>query len=99
MLPAAASYLGLSTARLAHDMRAGKSLAEIASSEKKSLTGLESALTTALRQTIRKEAAAKRLTPAQAAVQERQAAATARRFVERTGFGQAPGGGPPGAGG
>ncbi len=97
--PAAASYLGLSAAKLQQYMRSGQSLAEIASSEKKSLAGLESVLTTALRQAIQKEAASKQLTSAQAKAQERQAAATVQRFVERKGFGQRPAGGPSGTGG
>lgn len=48
-LPAAASYLGLSTPQLVQQLSGGKSLAQIATSRGKSVSGLEQAMTAAER--------------------------------------------------
>ncbi len=95
LMPAAAKYLGLSETTLQHDMASGKSLAQVASGEKKPLAGLESALVTALKQAVGQELAAKKLSSTQAKAQESQAAAAVKRFVQQKGFGHPPGGGSP----
>lgn len=92
-LPAAAKYLGLSQQALMKDMQGGKSLAEIATGAKKTVAGLESAMTAAVRANIQSQVKAKKLTKAQAATQEKQLAAFIKQMVTRKGFGPPPGGG------
>ncbi|HUO73344.1 MAG TPA: hypothetical protein VMU39_21420 [Solirubrobacteraceae bacterium] len=64
-LSAAASYLGLSETQLLKDLQGGKSLAQIASAQGKTASGLKAALTTAIKAKLDKAVAAKMLTAAQ----------------------------------
>jgi hypothetical protein len=64
-LNAAAGYLGLSKPQLVRDLAGGKSLAEVATAEHKSLSGLEQAMTTAQKTRLDKLVAAKIITAAQ----------------------------------
>jgi hypothetical protein len=63
---AALGYLGLSAAKLQSEMRAGRTLAQIAISRGKTARGLESAITAAIRARLDKRVARGRLTSAQA---------------------------------
>lgn len=92
MLPAAAKYLGLTQQTLEQDMRSGKTLQQLAASEKKSVQGLESALTAAIKAAIQKELKAGQITSAQASAEGKQAAAEAKSFVTGKGFGGHPSG-------
>jgi hypothetical protein len=64
-LPAASSYLGLSEIQLFKDLRAGRSLAQIAKARGKSATGLERAITAAIKSRLDQGVAARRITKAQ----------------------------------
>jgi hypothetical protein len=64
-LAAAAKYLGLTDAQLLKQLAGGKSLAQIAKAQGKSTSGLEQALTAALKQRLDKAVANKRITAAQ----------------------------------
>jgi hypothetical protein len=59
---AAASYLGLSASQLMTDVSSGKSLAQIAGSKGKSVSGLENAMTSAFQSQLDKAVSAGRLT-------------------------------------
>jgi AraC-like DNA-binding protein len=62
---AAAKYLGLSEAQLAKQLASGKSLAQIANARGKSVSGLKSAMTAAVKARLDKAVTAKLLTSAQ----------------------------------
>ena len=64
-LSAAAGYLGISEARLLDQLQAGKSLAQVASSQGKSVSGLKAAMTAAIKARLDKAVAAKMLSSAQ----------------------------------
>jgi hypothetical protein len=64
-LPAAASYLGLTDAQLLQQLAAGKSLAQIATSKGKTVSGLEQAMTTAIKARLDKLVSNKLITAAQ----------------------------------
>ncbi len=64
-LSAAAKYLGLSESQLANQLASGKSLAQIASSRGKSVSGLKAAMTAAVKARLDKAVSAKLLTSAQ----------------------------------
>jgi hypothetical protein len=64
-LPAAASYLGLSDAQLLQQVKSGKSLAQIATSKGKTVSGLEQAMTSAMKTRLDKLEANKVITSAQ----------------------------------
>lgn len=64
-LPAAASYLGLTRAQLSQQLASGKSLAQIAQSKGKSVSGLEQAMTAAVKARLDKAVADKTITQAQ----------------------------------
>lgn len=64
-VPAAASYLGMTSEQLIQQLASGKSLAQIAASKGKSASGLEQAITTALKTKLDKLVAAKMITSAQ----------------------------------
>ena len=64
-LGAAASYLGLSKAQLFSQLQSGKTLAQIARSRGKSVSGLKSAMTQAVRQKLDKAVAAGLISKAQ----------------------------------
>jgi len=59
---AAAGYLGLSESRLLEDLRSGRSLAQIAKARGRSVSGLERAITTAIKSRLDRAVAAGRLT-------------------------------------
>jgi hypothetical protein len=61
----AATYLGLTDAQLLQQLSGGKSLAQIASAKGKSVTGLEQAISTAMKTRLNKLVANKMLTAAQ----------------------------------
>jgi hypothetical protein len=61
ILSSAASYLGLNDKQLVHQLRSGKTLAQIASAQGKSKAGLESALTAGIRSQLEKAVKAGRL--------------------------------------
>ncbi len=65
-LRAVTSYLGITAAKLQTDLRAGKSLAQIATAQGKTASGLESDITSVLKSMLSKQVAAKHLTQAQA---------------------------------
>jgi hypothetical protein len=64
-LAAAATYLGLTDAQVAKQLGGGKSLAQIAKARGKSTSGLEQALTAAVKARLDKAVANKRITSAQ----------------------------------
>ena len=64
-LGAAASYLGLSRAQLFKDLHSGKTLAQIASSRGKSVSGMEKAMIAALKSRLDQAVADKRITASQ----------------------------------
>ncbi len=64
-LAAAAKYLGLTDAQLRKQLVSGKSLAQIAKAQGKSTSGLEQAMTAALKQRLDTAVANKRITAAQ----------------------------------
>lgn len=76
---AATAYLGLTRAQLAAELRAGKSLAQIATARGKSVDGLEQALVTALRAKIEARRAAGKIDAARA----QRMSARAEQLVER----------------
>jgi AraC-like DNA-binding protein len=65
-LPAAASYLGLTDAQLLQRVSSGNSLAQIATAQHKSVSGLEQAMTAAVKTRLDKLVASKVITAAQA---------------------------------
>jgi hypothetical protein len=62
---AAAKYLGLTPARLLAELRAGRTPAQIAAAQGKSLAGLNDAIDTSLRHRLQRGVAAGLLTPRQ----------------------------------
>lgn len=64
-LPAAASYLGLTNAQLFQQLASGKSLAQIATSKGKTASGLEQAMTNAIKTRLDRLVANKMITAAQ----------------------------------
>ena len=65
VLGAAASYLGLSPAQLRDQLASGKSLAQVASAQHKSTSGLKAAITAEARSRLDRAVSAKLLTSAQ----------------------------------
>jgi hypothetical protein len=65
-LSAAASYLGLPQAQLLSDLKSGQSLAKIAASRHKSVSGLESVITASIRSRLEQLVSKKRITRDQA---------------------------------
>jgi hypothetical protein len=84
VVKAAESYLGLSGAKLGDELRAGKSLAAIATAQGKTASGLEGAIVAAIRADLDKAVAAKRLTSAQEAKILARATATVKRVISAT---------------
>ena len=84
LLSVAARYIGVSPKALAADLRAGKSLAQVATAHGKTAAGLKDALLKPLKAHLDKAVAAKRITAAQA--QEKLAKTTARldKLISRT---------------
>lgn len=65
LLPVAAGYLGLSQAQVLSDLRSGKTLAQVAQAQNKSVSGLEQALVSAATARLDRMVAAKQITQAQ----------------------------------
>jgi AraC-like DNA-binding protein len=64
-LDAAATYLGLTPAQLRNRLMSGKSLAQVATQQKKSVDGLKSAIEAAVKKKLDQAVSGKRLTQAQ----------------------------------
>jgi hypothetical protein len=84
LLKAAATYLGVTNAQLVTDLRAGKSLAQVATAKGKSVDGLEQALLAALKQKVDAAVAAGRLPAARAQKLLERAPAHIERLVNRS---------------
>ena len=84
VLQVAATYTGLTRAQLVERLRAGQSLAQIATAQGKSVDGLKQALLSALRARVEAAVAAGRITPAQAQRLLERAPARIDRLVVRT---------------
>jgi hypothetical protein len=65
LLPTAATYLGLTDAQLLGDLEGGKSLAQVATAQHKSVSGLEQVLVTAARSRLDRMVASGLITKAQ----------------------------------
>jgi len=65
ILGSAASYLGISKAQLVQDLRSGKTLAEVAKAQGKSVSGLEQAITAEMKTRLDKAVTNGRITKAQ----------------------------------
>jgi hypothetical protein len=84
LLEAASTYLGLTHAQLATELRSGKSLAQIATARNKSVDGLKQALFAALKQKVDAAVAADRLPAARAQQLLERAPAHIERLVSRS---------------
>ena len=84
LLKAAATYLGVTNAQLVIELRAGKSLAQVATGKNKSVDGLEQALLAALKQKFDAAVAAGRLPAARAQRLLERAPAHIERLVNRS---------------
>jgi hypothetical protein len=85
-LPAAATYLGLTNAQLAQQLAGGKSLAQIATARGKSVSGLEQAMTAAIKTRLDKLVAGKVITAAQEQKLLGRLSARLSREVNQTGL-------------
>ncbi len=82
---AAAGYLGISTSQLRRDLRAGKSLANVARAQGKTVQGLEQAWVAAAKKQLARAVSAGRMTAAQeqqqlASLQQRTSQLVTRTF-------------------
>ena len=84
LLKIAATYLGVTNAQLVTDLRAGKSLAQVATAKSKSVDGLKQALLAALKQKVDAAVAAGRLDAARAQKLLERAPAHIERLVNRS---------------
>ena len=84
LLKAAATYLGVTNAQLVTDLRAGKSLAQVATAKNKSVDGLKQTLLAALKQKVDAAVAAGRLDAARAQKLLERAPAHIERLVNRS---------------
>ena len=84
LLRTAATYLGMKNAQLVAELRAGKSLAQVAAGKNKSVDGLEQALLAALKQRVDAAVAAGRLPAARAQKLLERAPAHIERLVNRS---------------
>ena len=84
LLKAAATYLGVTNAQLVTELRAGKSLAQVATAKSKSVDGLEQALLAALKQKLDAAVAVGRLPAAHAQKLLERAPAHIERLVNRS---------------
>ena len=87
LLDAAASYLGVTEAELRTELEGGKSLADVAKAEGKSVDGLEAALTNAVEKQLDDAVKAGRLTEAQRDEALDRFEEHVDDFVAREGFG------------
>jgi hypothetical protein len=88
---AVATYLGLTEAQLAEQLRAGKSLAEIAAAQGKTVAGLKDAIVAAAKEHLDQDVKEGHLTAAQAAQRLTELKSRLDEIVQNKGFG------PPGA--
>jgi hypothetical protein len=91
-----ASYLGVTEAQLADQLRAGKSLAEIAAAQGKTVAGLKDAIVSDAKAHLDQEVSEGRLTAAEAAQRLTELKARLDDIVQNKGFGHR-GFRPPGA--
>jgi hypothetical protein len=84
LLKTAATYLGVTNAQLVTDLRAGKSLAQVATAKSKSVDGLKQALLAALKQKVDAAVDAGRLDAARAQRLLERAPAHIERLVNRS---------------
>ena len=84
LLKAAATYLSVTNAQLVAELRAGKSLAQVAAAKSKSADGLKQALLAALKQKVDAAVAAGRLPAARAQKLLERAPAHIERLVNRS---------------
>jgi hypothetical protein len=84
VLGIAARYLGLTRPQLATELRAGKSLAQVATARGKSVDGLETALLAPLKRKVDRAVASGRLDATRAQTLLDRAAARIERLVNRT---------------
>ena len=84
LLSVAARYIGVTPRALAADLKAGKSLAQVATAHGKTATGLKEALLKPLKAHLDKAVAAKRITPAQAQERLTKIAARLDKLISRT---------------
>jgi hypothetical protein len=84
LLKAAATYLGVTNAQLVTELRAGKSLAQVATAKSRSVDGLKQALLAALKQKVDAAVAAGRLPAARAQRLLERAPAHIERLVNRS---------------
>lgn len=85
-LKAATSYLGLSTTQLMSDLRGGKSLADVAKAQGKSVSGLEQALISAETTRLDKAVSAGRISKAQEQTRLSRLTAEIDALVNRAGL-------------
>ena len=85
LLRAAATYLGLQPQALRQQLRSGSSLAQIATAQGKSVSGLQAAMLAAVKAKLDKQVAAGRLTAAQEQRLLARAAKRIERLVNRSG--------------
>ncbi len=95
---AAASYLGVSPQTLFKDLSSGKSLAQVAKSRGKSVSGLEQALLNDIKTRLDRAVAAKMISKAQEQRILSRASARLSEKINRAGFGPRFHGGPGGPG-
>jgi hypothetical protein len=88
---AVASYLGLSQSDLVNDLRSGKTLAQVASSQGKSVSGLEATLTSAVKAGLDKAVSQNQITSAQETQILNTLSANIDSLVNGTGHGFGPG--------
>jgi hypothetical protein len=81
---AAVRYLGITRAKLASELRSGKSLAQIAKDNGKTAAGLQSAVEGAITARLDKAVASKRITQAQAKAIESRISAVLGAVINRT---------------
>jgi hypothetical protein len=84
LLNAAARYLGFTPKALAADLKAGKSLAQVATAHGKTADGLKGALLKPFKARLDKAVAAKRITAAQAQEKLTKASARLDKLISRT---------------
>jgi hypothetical protein len=86
LIRAAASYLGLTVTELRTQLRSGKSLAQVAAAQGKSVSGLKDAILAAAKTRLDQAVAAGRLTAAQEQTILDRLKMRLDAFVNRTGF-------------
>jgi hypothetical protein len=95
-LGAAASYLGVSPMQLFKDLSSGKSLAQVAKSKNKSVSGLKSAILNSLKSRLDKAVSAKMITSTQEQRILNRLSSRLTEKINHAGYGPRFGGGPVG---